>query len=321
MKSDIEKLDDLLLNPMDYDYGFHAIRDLLSRLEHDAREFAAATNRIGDIAAESSGLANELATEEWVENLHYSCYLDAAHSMAAVGMIAPFLESLLRAEFRRVERKWPDEDFVTDVVKYASSVGLIDHMPTDFEKTLRALYVYRNRMFHLGFEWPPKKREKFKKKRSNSPVGQANGSPKRLVVIVRGCFTCRRGSLSTVLPASNKSRMGLLFGGFNRVRRTGNNMPTPIARSVNLKHFVDRLSKDENNNSVVPTPNASGQSLKNMTSPDEKSKPEPAPVESRDDRVPFGRWLVENMPRGTNLEIPDRQESDRPIPFLDEDDS
>ena len=37
--------------------------------------------------------------------------------------------------------------------------------------------------------------------------------------------------------------------------------------------------------------------------------------------IPLGRWLVENMPRGTNLEIPDRHSgSHREIPFADWDD-
>ena len=36
-------------------------------------------------------------------------------------------------------------------------------------------------------------------------------------------------------------------------------------------------------------------------------------------KLPLGRWLVENMPRGTNLEVPDRH-SDRPIPFIDDED-
>ena len=37
-------------------------------------------------------------------------------------------------------------------------------------------------------------------------------------------------------------------------------------------------------------------------------------------RKPLGQWLVENMPRGANLEIPgDRNESGREIPFLSED--
>ena len=35
------------------------------------------------------------------------------------------------------------------------------------------------------------------------------------------------------------------------------------------------------------------------------------------ERLPLGQWLVENMPRGTNLPIPDRRDSGRPIPFID----
>ena len=36
-------------------------------------------------------------------------------------------------------------------------------------------------------------------------------------------------------------------------------------------------------------------------------------------RPPLGRWLVDNLPRGVNLDIPDRRESRREIPFRDED--
>lgn len=37
---------------------------------------------------------------------------------------------------------------------------------------------------------------------------------------------------------------------------------------------------------------------------------------------PLGQWLIENMPRGTNLEIPNRHaESHREIPFADWDDA
>ena len=34
-------------------------------------------------------------------------------------------------------------------------------------------------------------------------------------------------------------------------------------------------------------------------------------------RKPLGQWLVENVPRGTNLEVPERS-SDREIPFVDD---
>ena len=36
-------------------------------------------------------------------------------------------------------------------------------------------------------------------------------------------------------------------------------------------------------------------------------------------RKPLGQWLIENMSRGIELELPDRS-SNRPIPFVDEDD-
>ena len=34
--------------------------------------------------------------------------------------------------------------------------------------------------------------------------------------------------------------------------------------------------------------------------------------------MPLGKWLVANTPRGTNLEVPNRRESSRKIPFIDD---
>ena len=36
------------------------------------------------------------------------------------------------------------------------------------------------------------------------------------------------------------------------------------------------------------------------------------------DRKPLGRWLVENMPRGIELELPDCNDAEREIPFFAE---
>ena len=36
-------------------------------------------------------------------------------------------------------------------------------------------------------------------------------------------------------------------------------------------------------------------------------------------RKPLGQWLIENVPRGVELELPDRH-SNRPIPFVDHED-
>lgn len=38
------------------------------------------------------------------------------------------------------------------------------------------------------------------------------------------------------------------------------------------------------------------------------------------ERLPLGQWLVENMPRGTNLEIDASRKSNRKIPFIDDED-
>lgn len=42
------------------------------------------------------------------------------------------------------------------------------------------------------------------------------------------------------------------------------------------------------------------------------------PSEPHTQGMPLGKWLVENTPRGTNLEIPSRRETGRKIPFIDE---
>jgi len=38
-----------------------------------------------------------------------------------------------------------------------------------------------------------------------------------------------------------------------------------------------------------------------------------------DPRKPLGKWLLENLPRGIELEAPDRS-SNRPVPFQDDND-
>ena len=38
-------------------------------------------------------------------------------------------------------------------------------------------------------------------------------------------------------------------------------------------------------------------------------------------KKPMGQWLLENMPRGTNIPIPERRESKRKIPFIEDDEA
>lgn len=44
--------------------------------------------------------------------------------------------------------------------------------------------------------------------------------------------------------------------------------------------------------------------------------------EEEPERIPMGQWIVQNWPRGIEIELPDRRDPDREIPFahFDEDD-
>ena len=47
--------------------------------------------------------------------------------------------------------------------------------------------------------------------------------------------------------------------------------------------------------------------------------PEPGQPSEKPPSKSLGQWLVENAPRGTNLEIPRDRDSKRGIPFIEED--
>jgi hypothetical protein len=128
----------------------------------------------------------------WVDTLHGTVFQDAAHSMSAVGMLAPFLESLLVSIFAALQERFKEAGItVSDSIRGPSStakfwspnyyfenakwkkgivvgtrqlsdtVGLTDYLPADFGKTQDALTAYRNVVFHNGFEWPIKERQRF----------------------------------------------------------------------------------------------------------------------------------------------------------------
>lgn len=48
----------------------------------------------------------------------------------------------------------------------------------------------------------------------------------------------------------------------------------------------------------------------------EWEQPEPQPWRSEDD-IPLGQWLVDNLRGLGPLELPDRRDPDRPIPYAD----
>ncbi len=66
-----------------------AIRDLLYHQERADQELSDRVKEADAVARRTRGRANDHAVDVWVELAEMSCYQDAAHSMAAVVMIAP----------------------------------------------------------------------------------------------------------------------------------------------------------------------------------------------------------------------------------------
>lgn len=151
------------LEELDYDAQLLAIRSLLFRQERADQELADRIGKVEKVAKQTSGIANDWAVDEWVDLVHGSCYQDAAHSMAAVGMIAPFIESIFRRAFPRI---WDRKK--TYRKRIMRLVDEVKYLPDDLEPTLSALFAYRNAMFHAGFEWPREELEEFEMKLNKS---------------------------------------------------------------------------------------------------------------------------------------------------------
>ena len=140
-----------------------AIRGLLYRQERADHELSSKIKEADKVARRTRDRANEHAVDAWVELAEMSCYQDAAHSMAAVGMIAPLIESAFRAAFRSAGSKLPSRDLVRNIVKRVQEVCMKEYLPADLEPTLSALFAYRNKMFHGGFEWSLKELKWFER--------------------------------------------------------------------------------------------------------------------------------------------------------------
>ncbi len=140
-----------------------AIRGLLHRQELADQELSDRIKEADEVARRTRGRANEHAVDVWVELAEMSCYQDAAHSMAAVGMIAPLVESAFRAAFRSIGNELPSGSLVRNIVKRVEEVGMKEYLPADLEPMLSALFAYRNKMFHGGFEWSSEELKRFER--------------------------------------------------------------------------------------------------------------------------------------------------------------
>jgi hypothetical protein len=181
-----------VLGYLDYDAQLQAIESLIRHHRKLNEDHSKQIQKLEEFSKRSSDSANERAIEDLIDHYHHSVFQHAAHSMAAVGMLAPFIESLFyqafkgisvffeerghplelssRAKLKDQKREWnchyvstsPEKaNLVEGIMELAEKTGLITFMPKDIRTVLTALFGYRNKMFHNGFEWPKEKRKKF----------------------------------------------------------------------------------------------------------------------------------------------------------------
>ena len=165
-----------LLRQYDLEAQLLAIKDLVCRNRQSDEALAAQIKALdAEIRKSPDGHVYHLQ-DDWIDRLHNAVFQDAAHSMSAVGMLAPFVESLFVAVFNGV-REDPDGPPVSlrklrkgrkghggavgGIIQHAASIGLEPFLPDAYTKTLSALFAYRNKMFHNGFEWPMEERHEF----------------------------------------------------------------------------------------------------------------------------------------------------------------
>ena len=158
------------LRTLDIEAQLLAIKSLIRRNQEADEDLERKIEALYEQARRTTDVRNSpYQDDQWVDETHQSFFQDAAHSMAAVGMLAPFIESLFTAIFPCLpeERKNNHEGVAKVISRLAESNGLSQFFPDDYNKVLDALYLYRNKMFHNGFIWSENERRKFQEKIKN----------------------------------------------------------------------------------------------------------------------------------------------------------
>ena len=187
-------------------------------------------NRAAEIALDAEterldALAKRIRREQVADDLHYlfevSIYQDAAHSMVAASLLAPFIEGVLHRAVRgigrlkktsvvggRRRRTW--QDTTQDIVE----IGLKPYMPSDFDRVADALFLYRNKVLHCGLEWPPDDRNAFNGRLKEWPVDwfsmvTSNGVPVMFLMtptFVRRCFVLADQIIGGLIAFENSNQ-------------------------------------------------------------------------------------------------------------------
>lgn len=187
-----------LIRERDLEAQLLAIRGTLTRNQQAELAVAAKIKQLEDqlrTYADGDQRYQMYLEGRWENAMYGTVFQDAAYSMAAVGMLAPFVESLFVSIFsglRETEQSnnnatrdnpriaasqndfWDPHfvfhpggrrrDLVAGIGQLAHTIELSKYLPSGYDTKLSALFAYRNKMFHLGFEWPMEERIKFDKR-------------------------------------------------------------------------------------------------------------------------------------------------------------
>lgn len=185
-----------LISDLDWESQLRAIRSLLRRNKVASERSSTNIEELQAFTEKATGGAHDHAVDLWVDALHDSVYDDAATSMASVGMFAPLIESIFFQAFSTLgslysnhkrqppaHKRWSraggnsgrwdchfyyrsdgarQENVPQGIRQLSEASGLAPHLPPETFSTVESLLTYRNRMFHLGFEWPETDRTLFK---------------------------------------------------------------------------------------------------------------------------------------------------------------
>ena len=192
----------LVIGERDFESHLVAIRDLLRRNREADRATAEKIEELAKkLRTSASGDPEEgrHLDDYYADESYRTAFQDAAHSMAAVGMLAPLIESLFVSIFgslRRLRRDKPQisnenpriaalhdqfwnprfeiksqsnrRGIVAGIRQLANAIELSKHLPPNYDKTLAALFHYRHMMFHNGFEWLSEEGTKFRQRIQSS---------------------------------------------------------------------------------------------------------------------------------------------------------
>jgi hypothetical protein len=161
-------------------------------------------------------MAHEHAVEEYGMTFYQSVYQDGTHSLAAVGMVAPLMETVFvrlldaarkmvdvttilplharwcvvdkegkrwncKYRWSKSDKAWKD-DLVNGIEQFLKALHIETFLGHEDRLRLKTLFQYRNNMFHNGMEWPEEKRASFMKLMKELPpqwlqLAESGGRP------------------------------------------------------------------------------------------------------------------------------------------------